>query len=414
MFVTKRLSMLAIFCMAAGALLYASRDWSSSASVRYSSEYLHEPQGAAVRIAVDGPEQIVLSADDQHCLDLDAMGRRMDVPDAPLRAIRTTHELLAVAAHYNNLAYTGKSLAALARRDCNSLMASRLDGDPSHFSDHEWLVSMYVRNDRIFGLVHDEYWGGLYSPSCRERLGRRDPWADVCLYGNLTGAVSIDGGRTFERADDVAAYPFAFSEDMKRNGIRDPSNLFFNPNDGFVYFMSWVDPKENQTGGECLFRSRDPFLEPWLAWNGHYFGAKLGSPYKNQATTCEPVSGLWITTVVYSEAARAFVALAYDERIKPGGVFYRTSTDLVHWSKAELIMEAHNQKYWKKNNTQGPIVYPSLIDPESMSPNFDTISSRPYLYFIRWRVRNGQPQGRERDIVRVPLKLSVADSQAVH
>jgi hypothetical protein len=384
-------------------LLCAASDWKPAG---YSNEYLHAAQPSTVELSVAGQEQIVLSSGAPHCPGLDAGGERMDVPDAPLRVIRLGTRLLATAAHYDNLAYSISSdLATLGREGCASMLPSKLDGDPSHFSDHEWLVSMYVLGDRIFGLVHDEYWGGLYNKQCSDRLGKRSPWDDVCLYGNLAGSASKDGAKTFQRSGVVAAYPYAFAEDMNRNGVRDPSNVFYNPGDGYVYFMSWVDPRGDQKGGECLFRSKEPFSNTWLAWDGHGFSASMGSPFRHQEAICEPVSGLWITTVVYSAAARTFVALAYDERIKPGGVFYRTSTDLIHWSKAEFLMEAHNHKYWKKNDKFGPIVYPSLIDPGSTSPNFDTVDGKPYLYFIRWAVKDRQPQGREREIVRVPLTL---------
>ena len=399
---------LALLCIGASVLLCAANDLKQAG---YSNEYLHAQEPPVVEMKVAGPEQIVLSSGAPHCPGLDAGGERMDVPDAPLRAVRLGSGLLATAAHYDNIAYLSSDLATLKRGGCKSMLPSRFDGDPSHFSDHEWLVSMYVLGDRIFGLVHDEYWGGLYNSQCRDRLGKRSPWDDVCLYGNLTGSVSKDGARTFLPSGLVAAYPYTFAENMNRNGVRDPSNVFYNPGDGYVYFMSWVDPRGDQKGGECLFRSKDPFSKPWLAWDGRDFSAPMGSPFLHQESRCEPVSGLWITTVLYSATAKAFVALAYDERIKPGGAFYRTSTDLIHWSKAEFLMEGHNHKYWKKNDTFGPVVYPSLIDPDSTSANFDTAGGNPYLYFIRWKVRNGQPQGREREIVRVPLILKSAGNQ---
>jgi len=392
-------------CFAAGALLYVAGESALHAASNHSDEYTRATQPPAVALAIAGPEELLLSADAPHCPGVDVKGERMDVPDAPLRAIRSDHGLLVISAHYNNLAYASSDLVRIDRRNCVSMLPSALDADPSRFTDHEWLVSMYVQKGRIFALVHNEYWGGLYNSQCRDRLGRRNPWDAICLYGNLTGAVSSDAGLSFQRTSVVAAYPYAFSPEMNRNGVRDPSNLFHNPDDGYVYFMAWIDPQEDQQGGECLFRSKDPLSEPWFAWDGRNFGALMGSPFGHQQARCEPVSGLWISTVVHVASAKTFVAIAYDERVKPGGVFYRTSKDLIHWSKPSLILEAHDAKHLRSGDDSRPLTYPSLIDPASSSPNFDTAGPRPYLYFNRWRVKNGKPQGRERDIMRVPLTL---------
>lgn len=377
---------------------------------RFNEEYKSSLPSAQVTLRIAGTEEIVLAADASHCAESDADGSRLDVPDAPVRAIRTNKGLLVTAAHYNNLAYTSQDLTTFKRENCKSMLPSRLDPNPSDFSDHEWLISLYSRGGKIFGLVHDEYWGALYNLRCKLRLGNQLPWGDVCLYVNQTGAVSSDDGISFKRNGLVTAYPYVFSSEMNRNGLRDPSNLFYNPNDGYVYFMSWVDPYKEQTGGECLYRTKDPFAgRAWYAWDGKGFNVSMNSAYTNTSRhvkTCTPVSGLWITTVVYNEKHKTFVALVNDERIRPGGIFYRTSPDLINWSRPEFLLEVHNQRFWKDDGHAGPVVYPSLIDPKSDSPNFDTVKDAPYLYFIRLRVNKGQPQSRERDIVRIPLLLN--------
>jgi len=385
-----------------------SRRIDGTSQLKYETEYKSDSLPApAVSIRLAGPEELVLSADAPHCAETDEWGKRMDVPDAPLRAVRWRDEILAVAAHYNNLAYYTRSLKNLERRDCHSLLKSRKDPNPCAFADHEWLISLYISDDRLFGLIHNEYWGGLYDRECRERLGKRVPWASVCLYVNLTGAVSEDG-RQFIRKGIVAAYPYPFSSDMKRNGVRDPTNLFRNPKDNHVYFLAWVDPYNDQKGGKCLFRSKDPFSDPWLVWDGKGFNHSMGSPCegeKHKRVLCQPVSGLGITTVVYYEPSQTFIGLVFDERISPGGIFYRTSPDLIHWSRAEFLMEGHDFKHWKKRGAEAPIIFPSLIDPESRSANFDMIGDHPYLYFMRARVKDGVALGRKRDILRRPLVI---------
>ena len=380
----------------------------ASAVPNYNEEYLAAHTQPAVRMALGSTEEAVLASDDPHCVELDEYGNRMDVPDAPLRAVRWKDKIFAIAAHYNNLIYSSHdALRTLRRRDCNSVIKSAKSPDPSRFSDREWLVSTYTAGDRVFGLVHNEHWGGLHNKDCKSRLGRRPPWASVCLYGNLTGAVSYDM-QSFLRTETVAAYPYPFSTDMNRTGARDPSNIFRSPVDGYVYFMAWVDPYKNQQGGMCLFRSRDPFSDPWLTWDGTGFNAPMISPYERNDETptfCKPVSGLWTTTVVYYQPAQSFIALAFDERIAPGGIFFRTSKDLIHWSRAELLMEGHDFSFWKQKGASAPVVYPSLIDPMSPSANYDITGSSPWLYFQRARTRYGEALGRERDIIRIRLTI---------
>lgn len=397
------LTFIASFFFGVGSSMAASSAWSDE----YLSPSLPPP---AVTLRIVGPEETVLSADAPHCKDVDERGERMDVPDAPLRAVRWGGDILALAAHYNNLPYFSRDLKTLERRGCDNMLRSAINPDPAQFSDHEWVVSHYTKGNRLFGLIHNEYWGGLYDDECRKRLGKKVPWASVCLYANLTGAVSNDG-RSFDRLGVVAASSYRFASDMNRSGIRDPSNLFMNPKDGHVYMMAIVDGYRKQAGGICLFRTKDPFNEPWYAWDGHGFSYKTGSPYERPPSAkeefCKPVSGLNITTVVHHKAADVFIALIFDERIKPGGIFYRTSADLINWSRAEFLMEAHDFHFWKKSGAQAPIVYPSLIDPESTSANFDTVHDRPYLYYQRARVRHGQALGRERDIVRRLVSVSM-------
>ena len=380
----------------------------------YSEEYRNAQMSPSVRLILGATEEIVLGAYEPHCDAVDENGQRMDVPDAPLRAIRWHDGILAIAAHYNNLIYSSDTLQTLRRRDCNSVYKSKKNSDPARFADREWLVSLYASGNRLFGLVHNEYWGALHNKECKDRLGRRPPWASICLYGNLTGAVSNDA-RSFRTSGLVAAYPYSFSTDFTRNGIRDPSNIFRSPKDGYIYFMAWVDPYKEQQGGECLFRSKDPFKQPWLAWDGTGFNVPMDSPYERRgdakSTFCKPVSGLWMTTVVYFEPADVFVALAFDERIAPGGVFYRTSKNLIDWSRAELLMEGHGFTFWKKKGASAPVVYPALLDPESQSMNFDTIGTSPYLYFQRAKTQRGEALGRERDIIRIRLTVSPFDQE---
>lgn len=367
-----------------------------------------------IEITINGPEELVFPFESQNCKGNDEWGNRLDLPDAPLRAYRKkSGDLVILASHYNNIFYQTTDLSRIFRSNCDSVYPSEKNDDPASFSDRSWLISTAVLDSgNIYGLVHNEYWGSLHNTWCRIRLGHRAFWDSVCLYVNLTGALSQNQGSSFKRISGdlgvAAAYPYPFNIDMNRAGIRDPSNIFRNPRNNAYYFVAWADAWQHQRRGACLFRSVDPEKEPWLAWDGTGFRARLSSPFdksgQKDATVCQPVSELYFSTIVYSSLNDIFIALGAEERIKPGGVFYRTSKDLFNWSAPKFLVEGHSFGFWKPGEKM--MVYPSLVDPKSTSPNFDQVGQFPYLYFHSARIdSSGALKGRERDIVRIPLAI---------
>lgn len=370
-----------------------------------------QPDRAAptIKLSVASDAEVVFSAEEYSCDGKDEWGGKMDVPDAPMRAVRISDGEIAVfTAHYNNVISRSRSLSRFWRTSCTTALNSNKNADPSIFSDREWLVSpVLLPNGKIFGLVHNEFWGGLHDKICAKKLGATMPWESVCLYVNLTGSTSIDGGKSFQRLEGdkktAAAFPYPFKSDMTRQGVRDPSNIFFNPNDRKYYFTAIVDAYKDQERGSCLFQTDDPSTNKWLTWNGRYFQRTMPSPYpsntQTEPSTCAPVSKLDFTSVLYSPEYRIFIGFGQEERVKPGGLFYRTSKDLINWSQPILLISGHSFGKWKTGDRF--IAYPSLIDPDSSSPNFDTISKSGYVYYQSVRTSlEGKLLGRERDIVR--------------
>lgn len=49
-----------------------------------------------------------------------------------------------------------------------------------------------------------------------------------------------------------------------------------------------------------------------------------------------------------------------------------------------------------------PLIYPSVLDPDDTSRNFEVVGKRADLYFTRW---NPDPDGFDRDLVRVPIEF---------
>jgi hypothetical protein len=86
------------------------------------------------------------------------------------------------------------------------------------------------------------------------------------------------------------------------------------------------------------------------------------------------------------------------------GFYFSLSNDLVHWSQRQLLMEATTTTSYACGGPD-PIAYPSIIDPNSRSRNFETSGKRVYLYFTRFNYANCR-QTNDRDLIRVPIELS--------
>ena len=402
----KRFFLILVACWFAG-----SHSEATESNVEYLNPALPPP---TVRLILEEAEQVVFAAEDAKCPGKDEWGGKMDLPDAPLRAFRLANgKIKILSPHYNNLAYVTDDFTHISHPDCHSMFSSIKSTDPDTFSNRDWLVSAHIYDDgRIYGLVHNEYWGGQYNITCRLRLEERAYWDSICLYVNLISTASPDNGHTFKLLTQplnlAAAFPYPFAPDMGRVGVRDPSNILFNPKDGNLYFLAIVDSYRDQPRGNCLFRSRDPLTQAWRAWDGKKFDTVMGSPYNqkenNQPAFCASVSDLNMTTLLYSTEADTFIGFGYEERIRPGGLFYRTSGDLIHWSAPALLTEGHSFGFWAPG--KGPLIaYPSLLDPDSSGNNFDEIGANGFLFFQKIRLRDGKPDARQRDIVRRQVKI---------
>jgi hypothetical protein len=56
--------------------------------------------------------------------------------------------------------------------------------------------------------------------------------------------------------------------------------------------------------------------------------------------------------------------------------------------------------------------YPSLIDPNDSSRNFEMTGQRPYLYYTRWHTNTPENHGHDRDLVRVPIQFDTSAGEA--
>lgn len=365
--------------------------------------------GPMPRVEVVGKPQSVFDWGNKAC-------ETMNYPDLPARAFRDfegrTQLLLS---HFDNFRLIGPSLEDL-EVDCTPVMSSHRDPAPRRFADREWIGSLFTADgETVWALVHDEYQGNRHRGRCPSRRYIR------CWYNAITLARSDDGGRSYRPVAPppgnlVASAPYRYRPERGPAGVFTPSNIVVGA-DGFKYALVRVrDPGGRR--GTCLIRTR-AIARPgsWRAWNGAGFFGRFTDPYRSQPrrhAPCAPVGKGQIAemaeSLTYSTALGRFllVGLAPPGQgsigPKVGGVYFSTSSDLIHWTERTLITRAVTKHDYRCGRVS-PLAYPSVIDPESTSRTFATSGSRPYLYYTQFRYSNCHKTA-DRDLMRVALRVS--------
>lgn len=340
------------------------------------------------------------------------------VPDTPARAFRdAAGTVRLIATHHANRAFSGPDLDGLAP-SCGLLLASDRADDPVAFDDLTWLASTWTSDGRtVHALAHQEYLGHLRPGRCTA-ASYRECWANA-----VTFARSDDGGIHFRQpaAPDhlVATPPYPYRGDQgRRVGYFNPSNIV--EHDGFYYVMVFAEQQGAQERGTCLLRTRDPGdPSSWRAWGGRDFDIAFADPYRTPGLdsarhVCTPVApdslANLVTSVIRHEATGLFVALMAAHRsARPGaakatGIFAATSRDLLTWSPPQLIWAA--PILWQHGCDEGPpVFYPSLLDPDTASRNFETVDERGFVYFTSFNL-SGCKVTWDRDLMRLEVALS--------
>ncbi len=353
-----------------------------------------------------GPEETVFDWTTDRCEDY-------DVPDVPARAFRDSTRLIhLVATHWTGRQMLGDTLDTLTH-DCSVLMDSDLDADPSKFNDKEWLHSFYALDGQtVFALVHNEYQGHTHQGQCNSGNYFK------CWYNSVTLARSDDGGMTFSHAPApshlVASIPYQYEPDKGPFGIFNPSNIVFNEADGYYYALVHLEQYGLQDWGTCVMRT--PTLEDpgsWRAWDGSGFNVQFIDPYLNPGAdpalhVCAPVSRNQIQkmheSVTFNTYFRQYLLVGVAGKYDPNlgktvwGFYYSLSPDLVEWSDAALIMEAHLP--WTSGPPGDILIYPSILDPFDATRNFETSGKAAYLFYTRWH------DGLDRDLVRRRIEFA--------
>jgi hypothetical protein len=361
-------------------------------------------------VAIVGPEEMVFDYSKQAC-------ERRDDPDAPARAFRdaggTVHLL---ASHYVNRQYTGRDLNHVKHR-CAVIMRSAYSGQPKLFEDKEWITAPYTLDGKtVYALIHDEYQGNTHLGRCPSGIYMK------CWYNSVTLTVSTDGGASYRPPRPapgqlVAAVPYRYVGDSGPYGIFQPSNIV--EKDGYYYALVYAERHGLQKTGTCAMRTKrldDP--SSWRAWSGDDYDVAFTDPYASTADpakhVCEPVDPQAIATMTQSLTYNTYFnkyllvspAGDYDfkKRRTVWGFYYSLSGDLVHWSQRKLVKEVELTWTYRCGDAD-PVAYPSVLDPDSDSRNFETTGRRAYIYFTRVHYQ-ACIQTLDRDLVRVPIEFS--------
>lgn len=351
-----------------------------------------------LNITPDG-EAIPVFIQRQHGCD------RIDIPDAPARAIRLENgQVQLYTTQFLNRLNVGKNLLQLTHK-CDIVFQGKESSDPAAFSDRSWITSPYTLDGKtVYAVIHNEFQGHRHVGMCP--TGR---YMD-CWYNTLTWAVSEDGGKSFKGNALVASLPYRYDQVVgQHRGYFNPSNIVSHQK--AFYMFAFATKAGLQKPGNCLMRTqhlKDP--NAWRGWNGTSFDATFINPYTSNAPdqghVCEPIGVgklKWpVTSLVHHLPSKRFIATMLDGS-RDGGIYYAISPDLLHWSDPKKIMPAVGEKHWTCEKSP-PISYPSLLDPESKSPNFETVGNQPFLFVTRFNVSNCRTS-MNRDLLRIPLKI---------
>ena len=342
-----------------------------------------------------------------------------DVPDVPVRAWRgADQQIHVVASHFRNRMMKGSSLNQL-QHDCSVVFEGNSQDNPALSDDRSWIAATHSTDGQtVYALVHNEFQGHSRPALCPSARYMS------CWRNSITLAISRDDGRTFTHAPPPAHYvagvPYRYEGDAGHpTGYFAPSNIV--ERDGYYYAFIWAEEVGAQQRGVCLMRTND--LEDrtsWRAWDGASFSVSFVDPYAADIHTpsdhvCTPVGngrlGSFVASVVKHRPSGLYIALLATTRPssmdgKPvSGIYFATSSDLISWSTPALLLDLPMQFDFACSD-QAAYFYPSLLDPDSPSRNFDDAGDRADLYLTKIYLDKCKLSMR-RDLVRIPVIIGV-------
>ena len=304
-----------------------------------------------------------------------------------------------ISGNAHNLTTFGEGVVASIVNGTTTLWTAPIANGDMTGRNFDLRVSVRI-GDRIhfrLGPSGDVSWDPAYFNPSINIGGPACPSGDhnVCQMESLTYAYSTNGGKTFFqpplRNRIIAAEPYQYNADAMR-ALWQPSNIVRNPNDGYYYALVQRDEHGPAVAanvqGTCVIRTQtldDP--SSWRAWDGTGFNMRFIDPYVTTLAdprqhTCALVSPAEIVALTYSLTYNTYFGKFVAVGVRADGFYYALSSDLVHWTPARFIMAA--PAGFANGMVTPYYAYPSLVDPDSPTPNFDVTGQTPYLYYARF------------------------------
>ncbi|MDC7786693.1 hypothetical protein PQJ75_08160 [Rhodoplanes sp. TEM] len=362
----------------------------------------HASDGPAVSLTVAGDQQVLYEWNRQRCDD-------EQIPDSPARAFRRADgEIVLIATHRTNWALIGSDFASL-RPSCETLLRGT---DYPAGTGKLWIQATYTYDGKnVAALVSQDL-------AIESRQAGCDPAGRIgkCWLNKILAARSSDMGRSFDlfapKDRVVVSLSDRYPEGAdRRYGAFTTTNIV-RKDDAF-YTIVYMQGSDQAASGNCLFRTSDPMdAGGWRALSLTGFDVDVKSDEDARRCVKLPHLGFEARSLAYSAKHGVWIAvlagrfqLAGDDR-PVAGFYASTSPDLKAWSKVARIMRApikpreeRPDQYW---------YYPSLIDPDSTSANFDTIDGdTAVLLFTVGHLRNGRGT-MNRDLQYVPVRLEAS------
>jgi hypothetical protein len=359
-----------------------------------------------------GPVEMVFNYATQKC------PTGYGIPDEPAHAVRLADSSIVMfAANYPlNFSYRGANFNSLLA-NCTPVLSSTKDPTPQSFKNDQWISGVYYQNNVLYALIHNEFHDST-ATTCLP--GDSSP-ANPCWYNSVSFASSMDNGLTFTLPSSYLVAPpvsvwtppatqQTASAGYYYSGYFNPTNVI-SGNDGYLYAMIYSVPQPNSSGnavGECVMRTAtiaDP--TSWRAWDGSGYNVAFANPYtaSGAPTGCKVVlTGVLVESLTYNSYLGNYIALGSN-----CGDWYSVSSDLVNWTPVISFDTTYDPPGIGTNPCPAPSghlpeSYPSLIDHDSPSPNFDVSGQTAYLYHSRWE-SNFTTGSQDRDLVRQPVIL---------
>lgn len=336
---------------------------------------------SSIALRVIGEEELVFNWSADRCEEL-------DIPDLPARAFRDDSGQVQLIASHENPVYRfiGPDLDNL-NNECVGIMESGRDPYPGSYNDANFIGATYTEDGKtIYAILHHEYHGEHHPGQC-------PPLGD-CWFNSLTLAVSNDSGASYQHPVSppdhlVATYPMQYIPDIGAYGVFHPSNIV-KGKDGYYYLLAGQLEPYMGDGWICLMRT-DDLSDPdsWRYWDGTGFEGKFIDPYTEEIDNiedhlCEPLGNNFSlsSSLTYNTHIDQYIAVGTGGSGENTGFFYSLSKDLINWTDSRLFYK--RQLPWSFDIPVPPVyLYPSLIDPDSETRNFETTGKKAYLYYTR-------------------------------